>query len=451
MKRSTLTIGLIVGLFNLGFGQAWADAYQAGLAAAKAGDWARARAAFLEAAASRPEDQSKPTMLPGSVTEPVRWRAGAPYSPNFGAAYAAYKLAQILAEPERTQSLQSAAAGFETLIAKGQNAPATFYFLNLTYGLLGKPDKQRELEQTLKATPLDWLVDTEIVTLEETALVNDAMASYVRRPSGESSGNIKASPETTPSGAVAAELESGVATLAGRVPIVPTKFALIIGNAESAMANGGQPFANNDAMLVRESLVQNAGYDDRNVDLVVNATADQLRVSARALADRMPEDATLFVFFSGSGVNIDGKDYFVGVDATMPTDTSRMVAKSELFQMFISKGARIFFFSQADRPVEGGRYFGWESLLVGAVSESHGTMPNGQALGTMHGNKLHGLYGRAIAAVLHDLRTNTVPISEFGWLVFNKMRGGESGLQGVGSRQVPTLPVLQNLTDKSPF
>ena len=186
-------------------------------------------------------------------------------------------------------------------------------------------------------------------------------------------------------------------------------------------------------------------------DLVVNATAEQLRVSAQALADRMPEEATLFIFFSGTGVNIDGKDYFVGVDATMATDSSRMLAKSELFQMFISRGARIFFFSQASRPVDGGRYFGWESLLVGAIAESHGTMPNGQVLGSMSGDKIHGLYGRALSAVLHDLRTNTVPINEFGWLVFNKMRGGDGGLQGVGSRQVPTLPVLQNLTDKSPF
>jgi hypothetical protein len=451
MIRATLTFGLLVTLASVGLGQAWADTYQAGLSAAKSRDWAKARAAFMEAAASRPEDQAKPTMLPGSVTEPIRWRGGAPYSPNFGAAYAAYKLGETLQNEERTAILQAAVTGFETLLAKQQNAPATFYFLNLAYGLLNQPDKQRALEQTLKATPLDWLVDTEIITPEEAAQVNDAMASFVRRASGSSTGNIKAGPDTTPSGTVAAELESGVSTLVGRVPVIPTKFALIIGNAESAMANGAQPFANNDAMLIRESLVQNAGYDDRNVDLVVNATAEQLRVSAQALADRMPEEATLFIFFSGTGVNIDGKDYFVGIDATMATDSSRMVAKSELFQMFISKGARIFFFSQANRPVDGGRYFGWESLLVGAIAESHGTMPNGQVLGSMSGDKIHGLYGRALSAVLHDLRTNTVPINEFGWLVFNKMRGGDSGLQGVGSRQVPTLPVLQNLTDKSPF
>lgn len=103
--------------------QSWAEEYDAALNAAARGEWSAAREKFLAAAALRPEDQSEATRLPGPVTERRNWRNGAPYSPNFGAAYAAYKAA--LSEGDdatREGLLKTAALELSTLVSKGQRS-----------------------------------------------------------------------------------------------------------------------------------------------------------------------------------------------------------------------------------------------------------------------------------------------------------------------------------------
>src|SRR5579885_2818833 len=87
-------ICLVALLAGVASSQSWNAAYDAGLRAARAEQWAEARKDFQQAAAYRPEDVSAATVLPGPPTEQRRWRNGAPYSPNFLAAYSEYKIAQ---------------------------------------------------------------------------------------------------------------------------------------------------------------------------------------------------------------------------------------------------------------------------------------------------------------------------------------------------------------------
>lgn len=427
--------------------QNWAEAYNKALAALGAKDYAAARAAFSEAAALRPEDQSGPTTLPGSLTEPVRWRGGSPYSPNFGIAYCLYKEAAAAPEDQRETLYAQAATAFETLIAKGQGSDAAYYFLYQTYGAQRRIDKQREIEAQVKAAgALPWKVDTSFITPEEAAQVTAATSASKAGPEV-----IKAGSETTPSGILRPAEPAAAGATTGRVPVVPTKFALIIGNSESVAPGSKLGFAVPDAQLVREALVQSAGYDEANVDLVLNGTAEAIAAAAEALAARMPDDATVFLFFSGTGYNVDGKDYFAGIDAERPGDTSKMVSKSGLYQTFLNKGAKIFAFFQCHRPISGGRYFGQEEPLVGRISQSHATVPGGSVYGLVSAGKETGIYAKAVYDVITEFRSNAIPIMEFGWQVFNGMRGGRPGVEGGQSRQTPTLPGVFNMAPEAKF
>jgi hypothetical protein len=203
---------------------------------------------------------------------------------------------------------------------------------------------------------------------------------------------------------------------------------------------------------MRDTLITNGGYPEQNVDLVINATAQQIMASAKALADRIQGDgATVFVYFSGAGSNIGGKDYLAGVDTEMGTDTSSMAAKSELYKMFVTKGANVFAFFQANRPIVEGRYFGMEIPMYGAVSQTQATLPGQSVASLFRGGKAVGTFTNSISIVMSDLRTNRIPIMEFGWQVFYRMRRGTTGNDGGSGTQTPTLPVLTNMSSDARF
>jgi hypothetical protein len=173
--------------------------------------------------------------------------------------------------------------------------------------------------------------------------------------------------------------------------------------------------------------------------------------SAKALADRMPEDAVLLIYFAGEGVNINGKDYLAAVDNSSGSDTSTMISKDELYRMFIPKGAKIFAFFEVPRPITNGRYFGQEIPLVGTIAQTQSTIPGGSLYPTVRNGKTIGLFADAMTTALQDIRTNQIPIAEFGWQLFNRIRGGGPGRSGSGGNQIPTLPVLTHLAPDEKF
>jgi hypothetical protein len=53
--------------------------------------------------------------------------------------------------------------------------------------------------------------------------------------------------------------------------------------------------------------------------------------------------------------------------------------------------------------------------------------------------------------VLAEIRSNQIPIQEFGWQVFYRMRRAGTGNFGGGSNQTCTLPVLINIGSDAKF
>jgi uncharacterized caspase-like protein len=94
--------------------------------------------------------------------------------------------------------------------------------------------------------------------------------------------------------------------------------------------------ATSDAADIHAALVDAAGgaYPPTNVTLLVNeqATQSSLRAALADLAERVPADGTLFVFFSGHGARLDGDtagagDYLLPVDAD-PTTPQTLAASA---------------------------------------------------------------------------------------------------------------------------
>jgi uncharacterized caspase-like protein len=92
------------------------------------------------------------------------------------------------------------------------------------------------------------------------------------------------------------------------------RFALVIGNSEYKA--GRLPTAANDAGLIAETL-RTAGFDvtgARDLDL------DTLRLSISEFLDKvsaMGPEAVSFVYLAGYGVQYQGENYFVPIDATL--------------------------------------------------------------------------------------------------------------------------------------
>jgi hypothetical protein len=450
MAMRSWMISLFVFCAAIASAQSWMGEYAKGLEAAKTGDWVAARSAFQQAIAYRPEDTDKATILPGPVTEVRRWRNGAPYSPNFLAAYAGYRNGMASKDQARTEALTQAAGELEMLLDKGQTSREAFYFLNLIYTALSDAAKRLALESRYsglegKAT---WKVDTEAVSPEEQAAIGNM--------GGTGTNPVKVIPKTVdpskPTEPGKTTTPGGTFTpLVGPVAQIPTKYALVIGNGDSMIKDMSLPFAADDAQLVREALTTNAGYPEQNVDLVINATAAQIMNSAQALAQRVDENATVTIFFSGVGVNSGGKDYLAGVDADSVMATGAMASKAEILKLFLSRGAKVFSFFQVHRPIASGRYFGQEVPMVGQLSQMQANIPGEMVQSFVQNGRTVGLFTYSLTRVMGEQRSNQLPILEFGWQVFNKMRRGDTGTTGGSSRQTCTLPVLTNLAADARF
>jgi hypothetical protein len=203
---------------------------------------------------------------------------------------------------------------------------------------------------------------------------------------------------------------------------------------------------------VRDALVNYAGYAPANVVGIVNGSSAQIIDAAKKMASSVVQDSVVTVYFVGAGVSVDGKDYLVTSDAAYGTDTNHMVCKDDLYNLFLMKGGRVFAFYEASRPAGNGAAFGSELQVSGSVSQMQATIQNTDITSIYYNGHEVGLYAQAFAEVLAELRSNMIPIYEFGWQVFNKMRRGNTGTTGGGTnRQIPTLPVLNNLASDARF
>lgn len=529
-----ISIGCLLWTAALAGAQGWSDAYSRGLEAVRAERWADARNAFRQASGLRAEDVSAPTTLKGgSAADPKLWRDGAAYSPNFGAAYSAYKMALKTAdEGERDELLTTALREFETLVKKNQASREASYFIGMIFDLRRDTSGRAAWDAKSGAMKLDWRVDAELISLEERAAIfgnvavqparpnekpvaapkepatttprkskpakEEKQPKTVRQPKVNPTAEPKEEPKTAPEvekqakpkpevkpeqkepkpvkkpvknptqedapPAISqpAKTNSGDGTITPTdlnptvddktpVPAVDNKFALLVGNDQSAMVGQNVSFAANDIDFLKDKLTFHAGYKPENVVALKNVTAGQILEAAAKLAERVPENGTVMVYFTGNGANLEGHDYLAGIDTAMPTDTSTMIEKTKVYQQFMSRGAKIYAFFQVSRPILGGKCFGQEQLALGAISQMQATIPGGTIASTFSNGKDVGLFTNAVVNVLQELRSNRIPILEFGWQVFEKIRGGSRTNAGGGATQVPTLPQLTNLAPDSRF
>ena len=431
----------IVGLALAGFafGQSWTSSYDSGLKAAKAGKWEEARKSFQQAKAFRPDDTDKATMLPGPVTEQRKWRNGVPYSPNFLAAYSSYRRGLEVKAESVGDYFKTAADELEALIAKKQVSREAVYVLYSIYGKLNQSDKKQALASKI-AQP-NWKVDNEVLAPEELSALNNGAANT--SGNGGIIGVIDAGKLTTNT------TNSG--TPGGPVPVLSNKYALIISNGDNKLPGQQLPHAVEDANLLKDTLSTNSGYDPANIVVLTNVTAAKILEAAKDLAAKMPAEGTLFFFYTGAGANVDDRDWLAGVNTEIATDTSSMVRKSDIFLPFSQKGVSVYAFYQVPRPSVGGHFFGEEEPKSGRISQMQSTMAGDTIFSIYRGGKMVGVFADAVSQVLTELHSNAVPIGDFGWAVFYKIRQGTTGESGGGSKQTPTLPTLQYLSSSARF
>jgi len=443
--------------------QAWSDAYEKAITAANAGQWAEAREAFKEAAASRAEDSNKPTSTGGSLLERTTWRDGSLYSPNFGAAYCSFRLGMAATDgSEATRLLTVAGQEGEALVSKGQASRELAHMLETAYTKLAAMGVEGAAAAATKAKALAgkarWKVDNSFVApadrggaapTEESQKPVKGGPQKVSKPKANGiKGNstiyrVKANQYDKSADIIADAKEA--------IEPNPEKFALVIGNSESKVEEQKLDYAATDAESVKTALVEHAGYMADHVSLLTNASSAQIMAAAKELAAKMPESGTVLIYFTGMASNLDGKDYLAGVGATSVTDTSQMVAKMDLFRTFMAKGARIYSFFQVNRENRDGNVFGTEVPRVGQIAQMEATLPGSTVNSIMVGKETRGVFTSAFTSVLSRFHTNSVPLFEFAWQVFYNMRRGSDSGTGGGSEQTPTLPVLTNMPSDRPF
>jgi len=103
------------------------------------------------------------------------------------------------------------------------------------------------------------------------------------------------------------------------------------------------------------------------------------------------------------------------------------------------------------RPLIQGQYFGQEVLQLGSISQMQGTIPGGEVRSKMKGGKMIGLFTEAMTLVMNDFHSNKIPVMEFGWQVFDRIKRGDTGTLSGGATQVPTLPILTNMAPDARF
>ncbi|WP_284313069.1 caspase family protein [Labrys miyagiensis] len=197
------------------------------------------------------------------------------------------------------------------------------------------------------------------------------------------------------------------------------RIALVIGN--SSYAGGALPTTANDAGLIAQTL-QAAGFDvvgARDLD------QDALRHAFRDFLDKAQQsgpDTVAFVYLAGYGVQLEGQNYFVPVDAKLATPAaipSEAIRLSDFIQplaglhlkanMVVIDAARANNFAQGDQPLAGG--------LALMDANPNSLIAFNAAPGTVAPQE-QGPYGAYAQALAETIRVGGLPVAD----VFDRVR-----------------------------
>jgi hypothetical protein len=112
-------------------------------------------------------------------------------------------------------------------------------------------------------------------------------------------------------------LTVGFIFLAGQPALADKRVALVIGNsAYRNVAKLSNPA--NDAAAVA-GMFKSAGFD--TVESKLNQTVGELRKTLRDFGNRSRDADVAVIYYAGHGIELDGTNYLIPVDATLETDT----------------------------------------------------------------------------------------------------------------------------------
>src|SRR5437879_10098101 len=105
--------------------------------------------------------------------------------------------------------------------------------------------------------------------------------------------------------------------VAGQPELADKRVALVIGNSSYRnVAKLSNPA--NDAAAVA-TMFKSAGFDA--VESKLNLTVGELRKALRDFGNRSRDADVAVVYYAGHGIELDGTNYLIPVDATLETDT----------------------------------------------------------------------------------------------------------------------------------
>ncbi|MBR1152834.1 caspase family protein [Bradyrhizobium sp. JYMT SZCCT0428] len=112
-------------------------------------------------------------------------------------------------------------------------------------------------------------------------------------------------------------LTAGLIFLAGQPAFADKRVALVIGNSSYRnVAKLNNPA--NDAAAVA-AMLKSAGFDA--VESKLDLTVGELRKTLRDFGNRSRDADVAVIYYAGHGIELDGTNYLIPVDATLETDT----------------------------------------------------------------------------------------------------------------------------------
>jgi len=112
-------------------------------------------------------------------------------------------------------------------------------------------------------------------------------------------------------------LTAGLIFLAGQPALADKRVALVIGNSSYRnVARLSNPA--NDAAAVA-AMFKSAGFD--SVDAKLDLSASEMRKTLREFGSRARDADVAVIYYAGHGIELDGTNYLIPVDATLETDT----------------------------------------------------------------------------------------------------------------------------------
>src|SRR5882724_8247211 len=112
-------------------------------------------------------------------------------------------------------------------------------------------------------------------------------------------------------------LSAIIMTLSGAVAHADKRLALVIGNSAYKNVNRLKNPANDAAAVV--AMFKTAGFD--SVDLRQDLNVVEMRRALRDFGNKTRDADVAVIYYAGHGIELDGNNFLIPVDATLETDT----------------------------------------------------------------------------------------------------------------------------------